>query len=185
VNAVPDIQERLQVEIDHAFESNVDDYQPDYQTVQSLEYLDMVVNETLRLHSPVGIIPRVCTKEYTMPGTDLKIPVGSEIHFLPASIHTDEQYYPDPTKFDPERFSKDERAVRHPMAFMPFGQGPRACIGSRFALLEAKIAMVTVLRKFRVKRCPETPEVVHLKPNSLTNNPLETLWVIAEERVRA
>jgi cytochrome P450 family 6 len=180
----PEIQDRLQAEIDEAFESySGGDDQLDYLTVENLKYLDMVINETMRLHTPVGLLSRVCTKEYAMPGTGLKIPVGSEIHILPASIHMDEQHYPDPTSFDPERFCKEARATRHPMAFMPFGQGPRACMGSRFALLEAKIAMVTVLRKYRMKTCPETPKVVRQTTGSLTNNSAEPLWVIAEERI--
>jgi cytochrome P450 family 6 len=184
----PEIQDRLQAEIDGAFESydKSGGYdQLDYLTVLNLKYLDMVINETMRLHTPVGFVSRVCTKEYAMPGTGLKIPVGSEIHILPASIHMDEQHYPDPTSFDPERFCKEARATRHPMAFMPFGQGPRACIGSRFPLLEVKIAMVTVLRKYRMKTCPETPKVVRRTPGSLTNNSVEPLWVIAEERTLA
>jgi cytochrome P450 len=184
----PEIQDRLQAEIEGALESydnSGGDDQLDYLTVQNLKYLDMVINEDMRLHTPVGFMSRVCTKEFAMPGTGLKIPVGSELHIMPASIHMDEQHYLNPTRFDPEIFCKEARATRHPMASMPFGQGPQACIGSRFALLEAKIAIVTVLRKCRMKTCPETPKVVWQTPGSLTYNLVEPLWVIAEERTLA
>ena len=72
------------------------------------------------------------------PGTGLTIPAGTEVHIPIIGFHLDEDIYPDPHKFDPERFSLDAMAKRHPMAYMPFSHGPRNCIGITFALLLAK-----------------------------------------------
>jgi len=67
--------------------------------------------------------------DYKVPGTDLVIPKGVLVSMPTYSIQRDEEYYPDPEKFDPERFSAEEKSKRHPMTFQPFGHGPRNCIG--------------------------------------------------------
>jgi cytochrome P450 family 6 len=99
---------------------------------------------------------------------------------IPSQL--DEKYYPDPTRFDPDRFSKENKLSRHPMAFLAFSNGPRACIGRRFALLEVKVALVTLLRKFNVTAGPKTPDVIVLARGSVTSRAENTLWVKAEER---
>ncbi len=175
----PEVQSRLQEEIDEAFQ---DGEGLDYGVVQGLEYLDMVIHETLRINPPVGANFRECTQDYRLPGTDLVITKGSEVHVPVMGIHLDEKIYPNPTKFDPERFSKEARAARHPMAFVAFSQGPRNCIGMRFALLEIKVGLIKILRQFNVKTCSETPNEFVLDPNSITSNSKHPLWVKVEER---
>ena len=71
-------------------------------------------------------------------GTGLTIPAGTEVHIPINGFHSDESIFPDPDQFDPERFSREAAAKRHPLAFMPFSHGPRNCIGVTFALLLAK-----------------------------------------------
>ena len=77
------------------------------------------------------------------------------------SIHHDPEYYPDPEKYDPERFSPDEIAKRNAYTFLSFGTGPRACIGLRFGMLQAKIGMALLLQNFKFDKCDKT--VVPLK----------------------
>ena len=72
---------------------------------------------------------RKCTKDYTFPGTNVTIKKGQHVVIPVMGIHHDEQIYPDPEKFEPERFSPENKASRHPYTYMPFGQGPRSCIG--------------------------------------------------------
>ena len=76
--------------------------------MNNLEYLDMVIHETLRMHPPGAILWRICTKEYhtTVRGRPLTIHKDDEIHIPTYTIHHDPQYYPEPQRFDPERFSK-------------------------------------------------------------------------------
>ena len=110
----PDIQKRLQDEIDDALEDS-DGKMPDMATVQSLEYLDMVFQETLRRWPALGFLQRAVTGgPYKVPGTDITLTEGQEIVFNTVGMHSDPKYYPNPEKFDPERFSKENKAKRHP-----------------------------------------------------------------------
>ena len=142
----PDIQSRLLEEIDETFTECTENL--DYDTIQGLQYLNMVLKETLRRHTPIAIIPRLCVKDFQLPGTDIFIKKGQEITIPSHAIHLDHRCYPDPLKFPPENFSKENCAKRSPYTFLAFGQGPRACIGMRFTLLEAKIALVSILGRY-------------------------------------
>ena len=82
--------------------------------MQNLPYLSMVISETLRRYPALGAITRGCIMDYTIPGTDIKIKAGDEVHINVLGIHLDPKHYPDPDKFDPERFSPEEKAKRHP-----------------------------------------------------------------------
>lgn len=83
----------------------------------------------MRLHAIAPFISRRCVEDYKVPDSDFVIKKGTTL-FIPASgFHLDPNYYPDPLKYDPERFSQDEKNNRHPYAFLPFGAGPRNCIG--------------------------------------------------------
>ena len=79
-------------------------------------------------------------------------------------IHQDERYYPNPQQFNPDNFSKEARQSRSPYTFLGFGQGPRACIGMRFALLEAKVAIAMVMHKFNFLPSRKNPEKMKLDP---------------------
>ena len=87
---------------------------PTYQKIQSMEYLDMVLMETLRLHPALGLLGRACINDYTIPGTDIKIPKDMEVFVPIQGIHSDPRYYPNPEKFNPEHFSKEGKEKRHP-----------------------------------------------------------------------
>jgi cytochrome P450 len=173
----PHIQERLQSEIDEACDGSTEkNGMPDYDSIQQMEYLEMVIMETLRLIPPAGISFRECTADYKLPGGAI-IKRGTEIHIPILGIHTDERYYPNPEEFDPERFTKEAQASRHPMAFLPFSHGPRMCIGMRFALLEIKVAIVKVLREYTVKTCTGTPTRIVTYPDGLTTSSKDPLLV--------
>lgn len=73
-------------------------------------------------------------EDYKFDKIDLEIKKGTRLYFSIHGLHRDEKYYPDPEKFDPERFSKENLATRHPMTYLPFGEGPRNCIGTNFHL---------------------------------------------------
>lgn len=99
-----------------------------------MEYLDCVVSESLRFWTPVLFLDRICTKALTIEdsnGTKVEIQVNDGIFFPINSLHMDPNYFPNPTKFDPDRFSVTNRDSIKPFTYMPFGVGPRNYIGSR------------------------------------------------------
>ena len=104
------------------------------------------------------------------------------MHIPAVGIHMDERHYPDPDRFEPERFSKEAKAARQPMTFMTFGQGPRMCVGSRFALLEVKVGLATLLREFDITSCQRTPAKIETDPRSATFAPNHPLWVRVKRR---
>ncbi len=83
--------------------------------------------EILRMYPPGTRLERRCTKDYKLPGTDIVVEKGTIVSAAVAAMHLDPQYYPDPEKFDPERFTTEEKNKRNPYSYLPFGQGPRNC----------------------------------------------------------
>lgn len=100
------------------------------------------------------IISRSCTKACVIK--DIKIPKDSPIIIPVYSIHRDPSIYPDPEKFDPERFSPAAKQSRNPYTYMPFGHGPHNCIGMRFAQMEMKLVLARILKKYRLEVGPDT-----------------------------
>lgn len=149
----PDIQSKVHGEIDEV-NQNLDGGLLTYDTLQKMKYLDMVVSETLRKWPPAPVTDRVCTASTVLEVDGKKVPIkkGDYLWIPMYSIQHDEKYYPNPEKFDPERFSDERKHEINPNTYLPFGIGPRNCIGSRFALMELKAAMFYVLKnaKFEV-----------------------------------
>ena len=96
-----------------------------------LRYLifEKFISETLRKYPPVVVLNRICTKEIKLNETDFIIPKGTHVAIPVFGIQRDSNIYPDPDKFDPERFSEENIRTRHSYTYLPFGEGPRICIG--------------------------------------------------------
>lgn len=141
----PEIQEKLYQEILDIVEHQT----PTHEELAKLQYLEQVINETLRMFPPLPFITRVPYETRTYG--NITIPVGSAVNIPIREIHRDPMHYPNPDVFNPDRFNEENKAKRNPLAFMPFGQGPRICIGMRLAYLELKTALVQVLRKVKVE----------------------------------
>lgn len=88
--------------------------------------------ETIRKYPSTPILTRVCTEDYTVPGTSLVIEKGTSVVLPIFAIHRDPDFYPDPEKFDPERFSVEGKASRESSTYLGFGNGPRYCLGNYF-----------------------------------------------------
>uniref|UniRef100_A0A8C9QEG5 Cytochrome P450 3A n=1 Tax=Spermophilus dauricus TaxID=99837 RepID=A0A8C9QEG5_SPEDA len=147
----PDAQTKLQQEIDAALPNKAP---ATYDTVLQMEYLDMVVNETLRLYPIAGRLARVCKKDVEING--LPIRKGTVVMIPSFVLHRNPQHWPEPEEFRPERFSKQNKDSIDPYMYMPFGNGPRNCIGMRFALMNMKVALVKVMQNFSFQPCKET-----------------------------
>ncbi|KAL4689143.1 hypothetical protein H8957_004232 [Semnopithecus entellus] len=147
----PDVQQKLQEEIDAVLPNKAP---ATYDAVVQMEYLDMVVNETLRLF-PIAIrLERVCKKDVEING--VFIPKGAMVVIPTYALHHDPKYWTEPEEFRPERFSKKNKDSIDPYIYTPFGTGPRNCIGMRFALMNMKLAIIKVLQNFSFKPCKET-----------------------------
>ncbi|XP_035703968.1 cytochrome P450 3A24 isoform X2 [Folsomia candida] len=145
-----DVQEKLASELEKVL--GVDEI-PTYDQIQNVKYLDKVVSECLRLYPPVAtFVTRHVNRDMNFGGITLTS--GSTVQVPIWEIHHDPNLWPDPEHFDPERFNPAEKVGRHPMAFIPFGAGPRSCIGARFALTEIKMALAHIFMKFRVHAPP-------------------------------
>lgn len=148
----PHFQEKLRKEIREAQKSNPT--AQIYDLVHSIDYLDCVINESLRLCPPIFQMNRSCHEDYDFNG--FHIPAGMEVIIPTYAVHRDPEAWPNPEKFDPERFRAETEDDRHAYQFLPFGAGPRNCIAMRFALMEIKIALVKILMRYKFVQSPET-----------------------------
>ncbi|PSN52371.1 Cytochrome P450 9e2 [Blattella germanica] len=178
----PDIQNKLQDEIDQSLTDN--DGKFTYESIHNMKYLDMVVSETLRLYPPAVVTDRKCVKEYNLPSEPPITLKPGDLLWLPIfALHRDPEYFPNPEKFDPERFSEENKNNIRPYTYIPFGAGPRNCIGNRFALMETKIALVHLLSSFNLKVVSKTPIPLKLTKNSFSMNVDGGFWIGLEERI--
>ncbi|XP_036413074.1 cytochrome P450 3A56-like [Colossoma macropomum] len=147
----PETMKKLQEEIDQTFP---DKAPVQYDAVMSMEYLDAALNETLRLYPVAARTDRIAKKTVEING--VTIPEGTTVMIPIYPLHRDPEYWPDPDTFNPERFTKENKESIDPYMYIPFGAGPRNCIGMRFALVSMKLAIVEILQRFDVNICDET-----------------------------
>ncbi|XP_055385920.1 cytochrome P450 6g1-like isoform X1 [Condylostylus longicornis] len=166
----PEIQDRLRLEIKNVLEKS--NGKLTYDLIHNMEYLNMVVQETLRLYPVLPFLDRIYKdpggKDYTLePFCKGSIKSGTPIHIPIYSIQRDENYFENPNKFDPERFTINNKKKIVPYSFMPFGVGPRNCIGERFGLLQTKIGLLYFLKSHKLEISERT-----LKETKLNNKAL-------------
>ncbi|XP_060853196.1 probable cytochrome P450 6a13 isoform X1 [Rhopalosiphum padi] len=150
----------------------------DNEFLNDLIYLDMVIAETIRKYPVLFALFRVATKTYRVPNDSLIIEKGQKIIIPTFSLHFDPRYFSDPEVFNPERFSAEENAKRPNGVYLPFGNGPRICIGKRFAEMEMKLALVDILSKFEVEPCEKTEIPIQFSKLSLLVIPKdEKVWL--------
>ena len=159
----PEMQEKLRTQIREALETNAKKGCL-YDIVKNIDYLDCVIKESQRMCPPAVHVNRECHEDFDLSG--IHIPAGTEVVIPIYALHHDPDAWEDSEKFDPERFRGARKDTHHPFQFLPFGGGPRNCIGMRFALLEIKIALVKILMKYKFVRSPETQVPVVLHPGA-------------------
>ena len=166
----PDAMKKIQDEID----SVVGDRQPTYEDIEKLEYTRLVVAETLRMYPEPPLLIRRCRTEDNLPkgcGREATVIRGMDIFLVLYNIHRDERFWPEPDKFDPERWLRSYKNPECPewegynpdlwrgkvlypneisadFAYLPFGGGARKCVGDQFAVMEATVTLAMVLRRF-------------------------------------
>ncbi|XP_049963613.1 probable cytochrome P450 6a13 [Schistocerca serialis cubense] len=176
----PDVQKRLQEEVDATMQKN--DGQLTYEAISEMSYLDKVVSETLRMYPPGAILARKCTRRYKFPDGGPELEEGATVFVPVYGLHNDPQYFPEPQRFNPERFSEEEKAERHPYVYLPFGEGPRNCIGMRLGLLQTKIGLAYLMSKYEVQRCDQTVVPMEFNPFSFVMMPISGIQLRLSNR---
>lgn len=176
----PEVQDRLRAEIDQTIERCNGEI--NYEAIMKMKYLDTVVCETLRKWPPSPMIDRLCTKSYIIEPKDpdekpLSLYKGDLIFIPIYAIQRDPEYYPNPNRFDPERFSDENKNNINPITYLPFGIGPRNCIGSRFALLEVKTVFIHLLSKFELVVDKKTQIPLKLSRSNFAMTSEKGFWI--------
>lgn len=153
----PDIQEKLQEEVDRVIEKHNGEIT--YDALQEMTYMDMVIygndlqpfdvimkfhmvlialyiSETIRLYPSLPFLIRSCSQKYKIPDSDVYIDKGVSVVIPVVGLHRDPDYFADPDKYNPENFSEEVKNSRHHCTFLPFGEGPRICIGKNLCYLD-------------------------------------------------
>jgi cytochrome P450 len=133
--------------------------------LSKLKYTRMVLEEAMRLYPPAWMFGRLAIGEDVVRG--FRIPPGSMVMMSPFFTHRHPQFWSNPEGFDPERFSPDASAQRHKYSYLPFGGGPRVCIGNGFAISEAQAILATITQRYRVEvlaRDIELEQMITLRP---------------------
>ncbi|GFY30160.1 thromboxane-A synthase [Trichonephila clavipes] len=175
----PEWQEKLIQEVDEAFEKHTE---MSYDAVRDMKILDAVLSETLRTHSPLLNAERTAVEDYVLGDTGITVEKGMRINIPVYAMHYDPDFFQDPETFNPERFM-DGYEPKHPQyAYLPFGAGPRNCLGMRFALLEIKMCITNILHHFRIKPLPTTEVPLDTKKSifllTVTELPLKYLALV-------
>ncbi|XP_034950095.1 cytochrome P450 6k1-like [Chelonus insularis] len=142
----PEIQDRARKEI----RENLKENGLTYDSVNNMKYLMQIINETLRLYPPAPILDRVADDDYQIPNSNVVIEKGTAVYVALPGIQKDPKYFPNPEQFDPDRFSEENKNKIPSCTFMPFGEGPRICIGARIGLLQTAIGLIRILEDYQV-----------------------------------
>ncbi|CAD7011939.1 unnamed protein product [Ceratitis capitata] len=167
----PDLQQRVRNEI--AAGLALSGGKVTYEYLDTLVYMQMVIDEVLRMYPPLPFLDRQYTAPPEEGGYSLepyhkyRLPHGMPVYVPVYGLHMDPKFYPQPKKFDPERFAPEHKKQLPPYAYMPFGLGPHACIGERFAMMQTKIGLTYFLLNHKVTTCPLTKIPMQLDPKAV------------------
>ncbi|XP_025828851.1 cytochrome P450 4c3-like isoform X2 [Agrilus planipennis] len=131
------------------------------QDLQGLSYMEMFIKESLRLYPSVPQISRRLDEPITT-ASGFYLPKDTEVYIHIVDLHLNEELWPDPYRFDPDRFLPEATKHRHPFAYIPFSAGPRNCIGQKFAMLEMKAILAGVVRSFRLTAVDTPDTLIHV-----------------------
>lgn len=178
----PDCMQRVHLEIDLVLSKYNGELS--YEAIGEMKYLDLCIAETLRMYPPVPMLNRECTMEYKIPGTDSIIPKGTSIIIPLYALHHDDQFYTNPEQFDPNRFSAENLVDKTPvnMPYIPFGDGPRNCIGMRLGRMQTKLGLITVLQDYTWSLAGNTKKPLVMSAKSVVLMPLDGLELRVTKR---
>ncbi|KAK0084737.1 hypothetical protein PV325_006491 [Microctonus aethiopoides] len=170
-----DIQKKARQDIVNAINKN--DGNLTYEALQEMTYLEAMVAETLRKYPPAPMTSRRCEYPYKIPGTNIVLPVGMRVVIPIYGIHHDSEYYPEPEKFNPDRFIDENIKIRYPYTFLPFGEGPRNCIGIKFAILQIKLGIISFLKRHEILISDKTAVPIKFSRRSNVTSSENGFWL--------
>ena len=144
----PDVERRLHEELRSVLAGG----SPGFDDLPQLPYTEMVFAESMRLYPPAWAISRLAMQDHDIAG--YHIPAGSLCMLSPYVMHRNPEYFPDPERFDPERWTPEAKDRRPKFSYFPFGGGPRMCIGERFAWTEGVLLLATIGQRWRMRLEP-------------------------------
>uniref|UniRef100_W8BUW7 Cytochrome P450 6a9 n=1 Tax=Ceratitis capitata TaxID=7213 RepID=W8BUW7_CERCA len=160
-----DVQERARREICEVLARHNGEFT--YECMNELIYLNQVISETLRKHTIVPMLTRECLEDYPVPDhPGYEIKKGMFVVIPAVGIHYDEDYYPNPEEFNPDNFTPEKVAARDSVEWLPFGDGPRNCVGLRFGLMQMRVGLAYLLKNFKFSVSEKTQ--IPLKYNMKT-----------------
>lgn len=146
----PDVEARLVAEIHDVLGGHA----PGVADLPQLRYAEQIIKESMRLYPPVWMVsPRLALRDVTIGGYHM--PAGTILAIAPWVIHRDPRFYPDPERFDPDRWLPERSQTLPKYAYLPFSGGPRICIGNSFAMMEAVLLLVAIAQRFRLELLPD------------------------------
>lgn len=157
----PELQEKAIAEVDKATQKGP----VTYDALQEMPYIEACIKEALRLRSSESFTMRLCTEETTVAGITFK--PGMCVKIPLVAIHRDPEFFPEPEKYDPERFMPENKDSIRPFTYMPFGAGPRNCVGMRLGMLQVKTFLACLLQRVKLERCSDTMVPLKYKPRQL------------------
>ncbi|XP_063706450.1 cytochrome P450 4C1-like [Culicoides brevitarsis] len=172
----PEVQEKLYQEQLDIFGDSTE--LATYKNLSEMKYMDMVIKECLRIFPSVPKVSRRVTEEVEVGG--YTIPVGASVSLWIYGCSRDERYFPNPEKFDPDRFLPENKKNLHPYAFIPFSAGLRNCIGQRFAQLEEKVMLSTMIRNFKITSPIPLKDMKVIQ--EIVTRPINGVHIILEKR---
>ncbi|XP_045533491.1 cytochrome P450 6j1-like isoform X1 [Pieris brassicae] len=159
------VQERLRKEVKRGFrEKEI----LDYDSINDMKLLNAILTETLRKYPTVSFLDRITTRKYTLK-ENLSLDEGTPVFVNLPALHHDETLFPEPMKWCPDRFLGANTFDNRDYSYLPFGDGPRSCMGKRFGMLQMKIALAHVIQKYRLE--PDVPYIQESDPYSIVLAP--------------
>nr|ABX64440.1 cytochrome P450 CYP6AE9 [Bombyx mandarina] len=152
-----------------------------YDCVTELPYLEACIEETLRLYPVLGIITREVMEDYVLLDK-IHLKKGDRIHVPVFHLHHNPEHFPNPEEYRPERFYGEEKRKVKPYTYLPFGEGPRICIGMRFAKMQSIAGLITILKKFRLELPEGAPTKIEFKPEAFVTTPKDLIKIKFLER---
>uniref|UniRef100_A0A0V0G5T6 Putative cytochrome p450 6j1-like isoform 1 n=1 Tax=Triatoma dimidiata TaxID=72491 RepID=A0A0V0G5T6_TRIDM len=162
----PEVQERARNHVQEVLDKH-NGYS--YASMQDMTYLQQCIQETLRLHPIITFLFRESTKKYQISEADLQIEKGQKVIIPIGSLHLDPKYYPNPEVYNPERFPPN--ISKQNSIYLPFGDGPRFCIGFRYAMMVMKLGLSKILTNYKFKLSPKNEIPIKFNKQSLIQMP--------------